>query len=125
MKCSKLFALGTLRHFPVVIAALWVFYTVYSECSYIPVSLVDLAEVILGFGIIFALAVRLQFCFRHLMLILYAFICTICMWVEQFYGFGEWLSFAHWTAAAIGIVLIALNVIKYVLCQERNRCESK
>lgn len=108
----KISALGTLRRFPIFIVALWLAYVILSQFANIPVAFVDLAEVVLGFSIIMTFSIKYKFCFLHLLCIIYAFLCTLAMWYEQFFGFGEYLTLSHIIAAIFGVAILFALVIQ-------------
>lgn len=108
----KISALGTLRRFPILIVFLWLVYVMLSQFVNIPVAFVDLAEVVLGFSIIMTFSIKYKFCFLHLLCIIYAFLCTLAMWYEQFFGFGEYLTLSHIIAAIFGVAILLALVIQ-------------
>lgn len=124
MECPKFIALGTLRHFPVLIVLFWLAYVTLSQFMEVPVALVDLLEVVLGFTIVGIFSFRFKFCIIHRLCILYAFLCTLAMWYEQFFGFGEYLTLSHVVAAILGVAIcIALVVkqVKTIRCQDETK----
>lgn len=122
--CKKL-CTATLAHFPVIIAVLWMVYTLsYEYIRRIPVAIVDLVEVLCGFVIIGLFSWRYNFCLLHKMLIVYAWLCSLCMFYEEHYGFEEWLSLAHNIASGIGVCLLSALIIQQmskVRCQEEKK----
>lgn len=121
---NKVLALGYLRHIPIIVVLFWLAYVTLSQFVNIPVALVDLAEVILGFFIIGVFSMRYGFCVVHRLCIVYAFICTLAMWYEQFFGFGKYLTLSHIIAAILGVAICVALVwkqIKGIRCQDVKR----
>ena len=85
------------------------------------VFLPELLEVCGGFYIVNRLSLSLGFCFCHRVLIYYSYLITVCIWVERYIGFGDYLMATRWITFLLGIIIMIL----FIWAKVKKNCKLK
>lgn len=80
----------------------------------------EVVEVCLGFYLIHLFSESLRFCLIHRLMIYYAYIVTLCIWYQRWFGFGGLRDEAHLSVLMLGIALL----VYFLFSKCSNECKN-
>ena len=78
----------------------------------------EILTVCVGFYLVYIISHRVfKFCMVMRAMLVYDYICFICVWIERYHGFGKWLTEARVLMFSTGIIIFVR--ICYLWCKKR------
>lgn len=111
------FRRALIKYVPFIVAAIMLLHVLLLIHGIQPL-LTEMAEVCVGFIVVWFFSREYGYCLLHRCFIYYSYLVTICIWWQRHSdnGFGSYLYYVRIIVAAIGIILfIILTVKRYII----------